>query len=65
MLYPYGRGEKDMKNCVVCGAEIKTELEEFGDPREPVCAQCWLEGYLEEPAELADKKEIKRRSLYG
>jgi len=54
-----------MKQCVVCGAEIGTELEEFGDPREPVCARCWLEGYMEEPAELADKKEVKQRSLYG
>jgi hypothetical protein len=60
-----GERKRYMKQCVVCGAEIKTELEEFGDPREPVCAPCWLYGYLEEPAEIADKKEIKRRSLYG
>lgn len=67
MLCPYGERKKEekMKNCVVCGAEIKTELEEFGDPREPVCARCWLEGYMEEPAELATKKEIKQRSLNG
>ena len=33
-----------MKRCVVCGAEIHSSLEEFGDPREPVCAHCYLSG---------------------
>jgi len=34
-----------MTRCAVCEAEIHSSLEEFGDPREPVCARCWLEGY--------------------
>ena len=33
-----------MKKCAVCEAEIASDLEEFGDPREPVCARCWLNG---------------------
>lgn len=33
-----------MKKCAVCEADIGSDLEEFGDPREPVCASCWLSG---------------------
>ena len=40
-----------MKNCSVCGREIFTELEEFGDPREPVCETCWLGGVIQPEAE--------------
>lgn len=32
-----------MKKCSVCESEIRTDLEEFGDPKEPVCSRCWLE----------------------
>ena len=31
-----------MKQCAVCEVEIRSSLEEFGDPREPVCAHCYL-----------------------
>ena len=30
------------KVCVVCGTELKTSLDEFGDFREPCCKSCWL-----------------------
>lgn len=30
------------KVCVVCGAELKSSLDEFGDFREPCCKSCWL-----------------------
>jgi hypothetical protein len=54
-----------MKRCVVCEAEIKTDLEEYGDPREPVCMSCWLEGYLQEPPELKDQKKVELRKMQG
>lgn len=63
-----GEGKRYMKQCVVCGAEIKTELEEFGDPREPVCAPCWLYGYQEEPPKLVDGRPVPRvreQNLFG
>jgi predicted RNase H-like nuclease (RuvC/YqgF family) len=31
-----------MKRCAVCEVEIRSSLEEFGDPREPLCAHCYL-----------------------
>ena len=53
-----------MKNCVVCGAEMRTELEEFGDPREPVCASCWLSGNLpEQISEEEDRDEERIKEL--
>lgn len=45
-----------MKKCAVCEAEIASDLEEFGDPREPVCARCWLNG--KSPEEV--NQDIKR-----
>ncbi len=36
-----------MKRCAVCEVEIRSSLEEFGDPREPVCARCWLESSMD------------------
>lgn len=30
------------KQCAICGAELKTPLDEFGDQREPCCKSCWL-----------------------
>ena len=63
-----GNTVMDMKNCCVCGAEIRSDLEEFGDLREPVCAQCWLEGYLEEPPKLDNGwpvPEVHLKSLFS
>lgn len=50
-----------MKKCAVCEVEIMSSLEEFGDPREPVCASCWLSGKSPEFEEEInnDKKKIK------
>lgn len=41
-----------MKKCAVCETEIRYELEEFGNPCEPVCARCWLEGKI--PGQLPE-----------
>jgi len=30
------------KFCSVCGKELFSSLDEFGDPVEPVCISCWL-----------------------
>lgn len=51
-----------MKKCAVCEAEIASSLEEFRDPREPVCARCWLSGKSPEFEEDVnkDKKRIDR-----
>ena len=47
-----------MKVCCVCGKGIRTDLEEFGDPREPVCASCWLAGEPKnEPQSHQDTKK--------
>lgn len=57
----------DMKKCAVCEAEIGSELEEFGDLREPVCASCWLSGrvpgLIEEEVEDCEEREKELRAL--
>jgi predicted nucleic acid-binding Zn-ribbon protein len=37
-------GEKLMKICSVCEADLLTSLDEYGDMRKPVCRSCFLEG---------------------
>lgn len=32
-----------MKNCMVCGKELLTSLDEYGDVNQEVCQSCWLE----------------------
>lgn len=32
-----------MKTCVMCGGELATPLDEFGDREHPVCREHWLE----------------------
>lgn len=48
-----------MKKCAVCEADIGSDLEEFGDPREPVCAKCWLDGNI--PGQLPEDRIRKLR----
>lgn len=31
-----------MKTCVMCGADLPTPLDTFGDRDCPVCQSCWL-----------------------
>lgn len=52
-----------MKVCCVCGKEIRTDLEEFGDPREPVCASCWLAGAVPGINPYEKEAEVKEQGF--
>jgi hypothetical protein len=52
-----------MKTCTRCEKSIETSLDEFGDPRNPLCQSCWLKPLPKEktrdyPEDMPETEDI-------
>ena len=50
-----------MKVCAVCGKELPTPIDEYGELRTPVCVGCFLEHKADWPTKREQLFKIEKR----